>query len=963
MGTIRTAVVALGVLAGVASAQPVRVEVVRDTWVTSIGRQVDANNGGGTKLKTKGVQEFFLLDIDPASLRGRVVTGATLHVNVASKDVQRRLSVSTLPAEWAEGTGASYAVQRGSATFRFAKHEERPWTFPGSDITAVINGMGNSLWGFAEPTTPDKDGWQVVAVRPDVVAARVAGISQGFAVMDDVGSEYTRDGEKFAYHPFPNRFIHSRESGRRTAPYMTVTLGAKDDQPPGAASGIAVIPTELPPGEVLVTWNTPADAGPAGTIGFIARYVPAAATGNQQLTTGNSAPFDWESATPLPQYLVPVAGAAGSAVKMHLRDIELPAGGRITLGIRAIDRAGNIGPAAMATIATSAAPATIDIPPAKVRPFADDAPLPTIAGVRVAVVDALDKIHPATGQLIPARPAGYLQANHLWSAAQKTIRLHAARNEFVDFQFILSGAAKDLSATLAFDDPAIQPALFRFRHVETPAGPLPDPLVPLAGTITIPAADESIAAQRHAPFLAEVYVPHTAKPGPHTGTLTLRQGEQTLALKVSLTVWNFTLADHLSFIPEMNCYGLPDSPAELAYYRMAHAHRTVLNRLAYSWRGQVHKDCAPTWNGKTFDFSRWDKRYGPLFDGSAFADLPRKGVPIEAFYLPLNENWPLSIEEGFTGGYWADAALTAEYQDAFADACGQFAAHIAKNGWNQTLFEFYLNNKVYYKKDGWSRSSAPWILDEPSNTQDFWALRQYGMLFHRGVTPHRGEAILAYRCDISRPQWQRDLLDGLLDVNIVGGSFREYQRAVIGRKQAHREVTINYGSSNPIDRPNIQPAAWCIDTWTLGGDGVLPWSTVGKESSWKSADELSLFYPGAPAGSAGPIASARLKSYRRGQQDVEYLTMLQQTLGVPRFAVASAVRGSLKLSATVEKKNEDDAGLVDYRDVDAGALWELRMRIGQLLDAASPPARRQWIDFRPPVRDVSKLPALGQFGS
>ena len=192
MGTIRTAVVALGVLAGVASAQPVRVEVVRDTWVTSIGRQVDANNGGGTKLKTKGVQEFFLLDIDPASLRGRVVTGATLHVNVASKDVQRRLSVSTLPAEWAEGTGASYAVQRGSATFRFAKHEERPWTFPGSDITAVINGMGNSLWGFAEPTTPDKDGWQVVAVRPDVVAARVAGISQGFAVMDDVGSEIGR---------------------------------------------------------------------------------------------------------------------------------------------------------------------------------------------------------------------------------------------------------------------------------------------------------------------------------------------------------------------------------------------------------------------------------------------------------------------------------------------------------------------------------------------------------------------------------------------------------------------------------------------------------------------------------------------------------------------------------------------------------------------------------------------------
>ena len=34
----------------------------------------------------------------------------------------------------------------------------------------------------------------------------------------------------------------------------------------------------------------------------------------------------------------------------------------------------------------------------------------------VAVIDELDKVHPVTGELIPAQPDGYLHANHLWNA-------------------------------------------------------------------------------------------------------------------------------------------------------------------------------------------------------------------------------------------------------------------------------------------------------------------------------------------------------------------------------------------------------------------------------------------------------------------------------------------------------------------------------------------------------------------
>ena len=169
-------------------------------------------------------------------------------------------------------------------------------------------------------------------------------------------------------------------------------------------------------------------------------------------------------------------------------------------------------------------------------------------------------------------------------------------------------------------------------------------------------APEKIDGQKNASLYCEVYVPHDAPAGTRKGTLRLKAGEQTLDLAVSLEVWDFTLPDYLSFLPEMNCYGLPANERE--YYRLAHRHRTVLNRVPYSQGGNVHDGCAPRWDGKTLDWSAWDKRFGPYFDGSAFADLPRKSVPMECFYLPIHENWPTAIEPNYNGNYWADRAFT-----------------------------------------------------------------------------------------------------------------------------------------------------------------------------------------------------------------------------------------------------------------------------------------------------------------
>src|SRR5262249_39616466 len=155
------------------------------------------------------------------------------------------------------------------------------------------------------------------------------------------------------------------------------------------------------------------------------------------------------------------------------------------------------------------------------------------------------------------------------------ITLHAARNEFTAFQVLIQGQTRgEPHFELVFEEPAargVQASFGRYHLVETPAGALPDPIVPLGF------ADRRSPATQSQSYHVELYVSHGAPVGTHRGTLTVSAGADRLRLPVSLTVWNFTLPDHLSFLPEMNCYGLPEN--ERAYYALAHRHRTVLNRL------------------------------------------------------------------------------------------------------------------------------------------------------------------------------------------------------------------------------------------------------------------------------------------------------------------------------------------------------------------------------------------------
>lgn len=818
------------------AAPRVRLPVIRDTWFSNVGREADGSCGGAERLKAKSIQEMSLVDFDPTVLRGRIVKRAWLHVRLSGSERLHRMTVSSFAAPWVEGEATGYRPEPGSSTFNHRRSPDVPWSFPGSDLCDVMLGRGGTFWRSDDASAPDAGRWQTIPVDPRVIAARVAGISYGCLVFDDTGSEWSRDGETFSLRLFPNRFFFSLEAQGARAPYFSIELGANDDEAPQAPGELAAEVDDLPAGEAWLSWRAPGDrgaedSGPAGVLGYFVKI----------------------DGRDVPRYLIPAANhsaafsqpnAGGPApsdlVRMRLRDLDLAPGARVRAEVSAVDAAGNRGPASTLDFEVSRRrplklPALADAPTRK-APVAGK--LPRLGRGEVAILDALDKVQPTTG-LLPPRPASYWAENHLWDAAARRIRLQAAKNEFIEFQTLVREGAPGLAAKAVFEEATcIEASVSAVRCVETPTGPWPDPIIEIqpeapsrTGKPSRQARSSSqLPGQTCETLFVEIYVPHDAPAGRHEGSLRLRDSEgHALELPIELEVWDFTLPDYLSFVPEMNCYGLPADEGE--YYRLAHRHRTALNRLPYHHNGAISEGCAPKWDGRRLDWSAWDRRFGAYLDGSAFADLPRRGAPVDSFYLPLFENWPSPMTGNYNESYWADQAFPANYRQAFVEVSRQMAEHFSERGWHETLFQCYFNGKNNFKSGGWSRSTCPWLLDEPANFQDYWALRYFGLAFHEGVDAARGQAKLAFRCDISRPEWQRDVLDGVLDYNVVGGAFRRYRRMTLDRQTEHPQRIVEYGSSNPIEESNVQPAAWCLDAWTLGADGVLPWQTIGGAES------------------------------------------------------------------------------------------------------------------------------------
>jgi hypothetical protein len=112
---------------------------------------------------------------------------------------------------------------------------------------------------------------------------------------------------------------------------------------------------------------------------------------------------------------------------------------------------------------------------------------------------------------------------------------------------------------------------------------------------------------------------------------------------------------------------------------------------------------------------------------------------------------------------------------------------------------------------------------------------------------------------------------------------------------------------------------------------VVPWNTVRGAEAWERAEPLTLFYVGSKFGRNEPFGSLRLKAFRRGQQDVEYLTLLAKHRGWDHESVSTAVSGELDLAGAYRQNQDEDAGSVSFEGVTNSQIEAVRRRVVRAL--------------------------------
>lgn len=933
--------VALALAAGdrAAAAERVRLPAVADIGVSSVSvGGVDERRlswGQHETFKLKSVQEMGVVRFDATAAVGRRVVEARLHLHRAGDDRLRWIRVSTVNGDWEEGTThVAYGPPSG-ACYDFADWgSRRPWSWVGSQLCDVIMGSGNTLHHWAA-CREGEEGWVSLPLPPALIYALCIGDSDGLALQDG--------GDPGLY----NNHIHAVQSGG-TAPYIEVVLAE-------SLVGAPAVP--------VVTAEPVVDAP---------RLEPRSARITIAEATGVSC---WRMALdgdPVPRWRVPHPAADGPTV--FLLD-GLDAGATHRLTVRAVAPSGAESPAA--TVALAVPPLAGPLPrlASIARPEGDAPAMELQGGSMVWAVPPLVKIDPVSGEPMNQDAAPRGAANVVWDGER--VALFGCRGEYVSCQIVIQRPAEAPIRGAVTIETLTGPGGRRIdlSEVELYRTWLakdrsdrwsPSYCIPHASgaAFGIPDTERGLASQRVQSIYLDLYIPTSAAAGAYSGAAVVAvEGGGSARMPIELQVHGFDMPDKLAFWPQLNCYGwsMPAGMSEVEAYRLVHQHRSVLFRRDY--QPQVTGSGADL----EIDWTTYDRTVGPLLSGEAFAGNRRAGVPIEALALPFWDSWPtpLTPETYAYRGDWGrhqakDRAefqrlmeavinrhyrsappiadgLSQGYRDAFIAAQSQFVQHFREQGWDDTelqcLFMGKSTHRIEYGVNMW------WTTDEPYHWSDWQALRYFAQLW----TANRArdeEDRWVFRADISRPMWQGQVLDGVVDVIHYGtGAVADPADRRRCRDLAQRggfDLRV-YGNPNRDDRSNGETVAWILDAWGLGANAALPWQTMGNDRSLDEGDRsvsgVAMIAPGDRFG-VHAVGDLRLKACRDAEQIIEYLTLFARRHGLHRDEVVAVLRRSLGLSGSTEDgAGADDADALRFTNLSA---WQISGLRRSLAEAISP---------------------------
>jgi hypothetical protein len=251
------------------------------------------------------------------------------------------------------------------------------------------------------------------------------------------------------------------------------------------------------------------------------------------------------------------------------------------------------------------------------------------------------------------------------------------------------------------------------------------------------------------------------------------------------------------------------------------------------------------------------------------------------------------------------------------------------------MYQIFFNDKYYYKQPTRGRTAngvSWWLLDEPNHHDDYRALSFFGWLGKRSLKDYP-DVPMVFRADISYVDFIRDQLAGQIDIDCTSQHFFTKNRYLMDNRNRFGRTYWNYATTNHPRETNVGMRAWCWRAWVTGADGIVPWNTIRGMEAWNRAEPLTVFYVGKRFGLNEPFGCLRLKAFRRGEQDVEYMTLLARKKGWDREAVARAIVGALDLSEETRREYEEDAGAIRFDRVADPQLDHLRLRLAAALRA------------------------------
>jgi hypothetical protein len=464
-----------------------------------------------------------------------------------------------------------------------------------------------------------------------------------------------------------------------------------------------------------------------------------------------------------------------------------------------------------------------------------------------------------------------------------TIHLAAARNEVIAWQVVIRSPRTLVDGKVALsafhgdkgDLPADSCRIFteHYLKVEVPSqfeqgkppanllppGELPNQLLPLS----IAAHGFEASPGQSTPLWFDLTVPEDAAPGKYAAKLDLSAGAPLAGLPIELEVYPFALprATHFTtwfyYGPEqLSAYYKDPATAasqEEEFRRLAHDHRMTLAPELY----------VPGDPGKRTAW--WHDRSG-WWDGREFPDGPCRGTGDTCLPIGLGDAKEAPVK-------------------AMARATTDFFGGLG------------LLDKAFV-----------FAYDEPHGAEAYRQVRDVGAWI-KSVAGPRLKVFVTAPVEPEKAEWGS--LEDAVDIFCSGQTSTVEMRR--WHERGGRIWVYNQGLAGAglIDTPLSGVAAWGPASWRFGLDGWFLWDTLYWRQTHVGQERMTDLYvnpltfdetlkhdaqgrpypeqyairlngdgvwlcPGEPVGGSGPIATMRVKAFRRGAQDYEYLWLLAE---------------------------------------------------------------------------------------